>query len=376
MAELRRWPDVEGDGLRAWDAADELILEEAAARIHDEPVVVIGDTHGALTLGALAAGAPHVRVHQDSLVGERALQANAGDDDRFSNHALDEQLLEGARVVLLRLPRSLDALEDIARAIASWAHPEVVVIAGGRVKHMAVSMNEVLQRSFARLDVSLATRKSRLLIVREPFEAAAPEPKREHHDELGLWVCAYGGVFAGTSLDIGTRALLEAFDHLPPFETAIDLGSGSGILAATLAMRAPDSRVRAVDASAAAVESARATMAANALPVEVIRDAGLSAQAAGSADLIVLNPPFHSGAAVTTGIAPQLFAEAARVLRPGGELWTVWNSSLAYRPVLTRLVGPTREVSRTRKFTVTASRRADTVTTTGASPFAAGEQSK
>jgi 16S rRNA (guanine1207-N2)-methyltransferase len=50
-----------------------------------------------------------------------------------------------------------------------------------------------------------------------------------------------------------------------------------------------------------------------------------------------------------------MFADAARVLRAGGELWTVWNSALRYRPALERLVGPTRQISRNAKFTVTAS---------------------
>ena len=47
----------------------------------------------------------------------------------------------------------------------------------------------------------------------------------------------------------------------------------------------------------------------------------------------------------------------ARVLRPGGELWTVWNSHLGYRPQLERIVGPTRQIARGTKFTVTASTR-------------------
>ena len=49
-------------------------------RAHGAPsgsVVVIGDEYGALTLGAADAGATGIRVHQDSLAGERALEANA-----------------------------------------------------------------------------------------------------------------------------------------------------------------------------------------------------------------------------------------------------------------------------------------------------------
>ena len=60
---------------------------------------------------------------------------------------------------------------------------------------------------------------------------------------------------------------------------------------------------------------------------------------------------------MTTEIAPRLFADAARVLRQGGELWCVWNSHLRYRPELEKLVGTTRQVARNAKFTVTASTR-------------------
>jgi 16S rRNA (guanine1207-N2)-methyltransferase len=164
-------------------------------------------------------------------------------------------------------------------------------------------------------------------------------------------------VFAGASLDIGTRALLDAAGQLPAFTTAIDLACGSGVLAAALARRAPGARVIASDVSAVAVQSAALTAAANGVRVETVHDDGLSQQPDASADLIVLNPPFHVGAAVHTGIALQLFAEAGRVLRPGGELWAVWNSHLTYGPALEHAVGPTRQVARTPKFTVTASRR-------------------
>ena len=129
--------------------------------------------------------------------------------------------------------------------------------------------------------------------------------------------------------------------------------------ALTLALRHPSLHVVACDQSAVAVASARATAIANGVGdrVEVVRDDMLGRQADGSAAFIALNPPFHSGAAVHEGIAPRMFAEAARVLRPGGELWAVWNSGLRYRPALERLVGPTRQIARNAKFTVTASTR-------------------
>lgn len=257
--------------------------------------------------------------------------------------------------MLLRLPRSLDALDEIAALIANHASPDVVVIAGGRIKHMSLGMNEVLARHFGRLDVSLARQKSRLLIAREPVVGAPVESRQQLHGDLDLQVVATGGVFAGTGIDIGTRALIGVLDRVAPFDSAIDLGCGTGIMAALLKRTHPEAHVLASDQSAAAVASARLTMLANGLEVEVTRDDALSREPDGSADLIVLNPPFHVGAAVDSRIATKLFEAAGRVLRPRGELWTVWNSHLAYRPVLDRLVGSTSEVSRNAKFTVTKS---------------------
>ncbi len=355
---LRRWPDFEADELRAWDAADTLILDEAAERLNGE-VTVIGDEYGALTLGALDRGASRVRVHQDSVAGELALAANReGLDHRggsFVSLPLTRELVEGATLVLLRLPRSLEALEQAAALIAAYASPEVVVYAGGRLKHMTVTMNEVLLRHFDTLDVTHARQKSRVLVARGPRPGPEVEPRRQLHGDL--WVVATGGVFAGTSIDIGTRALISVLDRLPEYRSAADLGCGTGILAAHLARRAPGARVIASDRSAAAVASARLTAEANGLDITVTRDEALASEPPGSLDLVLLNPPFHVGAAVHPGVSTALFEGAARVLRPGGELWAVWNSHLAYRPTLERVIGPTRQIARTPKFTVTASIR-------------------
>lgn len=362
LAELRRWPDLGGPDLLAVDAADRLILDEssvARAAVGTGGLVVVGDAYGALTLGAAADGGRGIRVHQDALTGEQALAANAeraGLGDTFASLPLGRELLAGARVVLLRLPRSLDALRDVAGLVAAHAADDVVVFAGGRLKHMTPAMNDVLREHFDRVDVTHARQKSRVLIARSPHDGRDPEPAREVHD--GLTVCAFGGVFAGTSVDIGTRFLLE---HLPEVvaggDAAVDLACGTGVVAATLAMRHPELRVYACDQSAAAVASALATAAANDVAdrIEVARDDMLQSRADASASFIALNPPFHVGAAVNEGMASRMFADAARVLRPGGELWTVWNSALQYRPALERLVGPTRQIARNAKFTVTAS---------------------
>jgi 16S rRNA (guanine1207-N2)-methyltransferase len=369
---LRRYPDVEAPNLQAWDATDKLLLDAAAGRVApDSPVAVIGDRYGALTLGALGSlGVRRVRVHEDLITGERALRNNATvlGLAGFEQLPLGEELLAGAETVLLQLPRSLAELEEIADAVARYAATDVVLLAGGRVKHMSLGMNAALGRHFHSVQPQLARQKSRLIIASGARQASAdtatgetgaqgPAPAVEHLAELDLDVAAYGAVFAGTKLDIGTRFLLTFMPEMPAVRHAVDLGCGTGILAAMYARQNPGARVTATDRSAAAVASAQATARANGLGdrIATLQDDAMSTLPAASADLVLLNPPFHLGASVHAGAGIKLFEAAARVLAPGGQLWTVFNRHLQYLPALERLVGPTTVKGNNPKFTVAVS---------------------
>ncbi|MFE6735898.1 class I SAM-dependent methyltransferase [Microbacterium sp. NPDC057650] len=413
FARLRRAPDVEAPNLQAWDATDDLLVRAALdAGLPGDEIAVIGEGYGAITLALADAGMRGIRVHQDLVTGRRALARNAASLglDGFESRELDEGLLTGIRLVLLQLPKSLAELEEIADAIARWAAPDAVLIAGGRVKHMSLGQNDVLGRYFGEVQPQRAERKSRLLIARGPRRPAAPppfpvstrhalpgetstsarDPRAEQGSRAeagvsagsrgevgtsahGLTLCAFGGAFAGDRIDIGTRVLLDVSSlRLAPLAqhgargrslndrglTVIDLGCGTGALAAAYALAHPASRVIATDRSAAAVRSARATMAANGLEnVTVTLDDAGSELPDHEADLILLNPPFHLGNAVDEAAGHRLIQAAARLTRPGGEVWTVFNSHLDHRRILQREVGPTEQIERTSKFIVTKSTR-------------------
>lgn len=389
---LRRWPDVEADNLQAHDATDLLLVERALSLdVPGREVAVVGDEFGAITLALAAAGLDGIRVHQDLATGRRALARNAEELELsgFVSHELDADLLDGARLVLLQLPKSLAELAEIADAVARWGAPDAMLVAGGRVKHMTLSQNEVLGRSFARVQAERAERKSRLVVASESKEVPVERPFPVRAEHGGLALVAHGGAFAGARLDIGTRVLLEALGLARPqlrndaaksadiapesversessgvmdsawTQTVVDLGCGTGALAVAYAVAHPDARVIATDRSAAAVASARETAAANGVGARltVTHDDAGSELPDGSADVVLLNPPFHLGTSVHTGAATRLFEAAARILRPGGELFTVYNSSLGYRAELGRVVGATQQLHRTPKFTVTRSIR-------------------
>jgi len=364
--QLRRFPDVEAANLFAADATDRLLLDTAAGAVAcagPGEVVVLGDHYGALTLGAASRfGCTGLRCHTDPLTGELARAFNAercGLAAGYRDCPLTAELVAGARVVLAQAPKGLDELAEWTGLIARHADPAVTVFLGGRVKYLTPAMNDVLGLAFDTVTAGLARQKSRVITASGLRAAASlPEfPRREWHADLGVTVCAHGGAFAGTRIDVGTRRLLGVLDQLPAVESAIDLGCGTGMLAVALARRGV--RVLASDSSAAAVRSCAATAEANGVAglVTVRRDDALASAPAGSASLIVCNPPFHSGAAVHAGAAVRLFEAAARTLAPGGQLWTVFNSHLGYSSVLRQLVGPTRTVHRDPKFTVVVSVR-------------------
>lgn len=372
---LRRWPDVEAENLHAVDAADRLLLDAASgAGWPADPgrVVVLGDHYGALALGALAAGVRGVRVHQDALSGARAIDANAaallpGLAGEYRQLPLGAELFDGASLVLLALPRSLDALEEMLAVLAKHVRPDATVMAAGRIKHMNRSMNEVLGRYFSLVSASLGRQKSRVLTATGLLPAGQrPEarfPLRRSVDVgpgAPLELRAYAQTFGGAKLDPGTRFLLEHLDLPVTAGRAVDLGCGNGTIASYLALRHPDLRVHASDQSASAVASTAATALANGVAgrITAVQDDALASLPDASEQLVVLNPPFHMGNTVHAGIALKLIADAGRVLAPGGELWCVWNSHLGYRGQLERLIGPTRQVARNPKFTVTVSRRA------------------
>jgi 16S rRNA (guanine1207-N2)-methyltransferase len=261
--------------------------------------------------------------------------------------------------VLLQLPKTLAELEEIVAAVARHAPAEVTLLAGGRVKHMSLGMNAVLERYFDSVQPQLARQKSRVILAAGVKATEEPErfPVVGHIAELDLDVAAHGAVFAGPKLDIGTRFLLTFLPAMKPARHAVDLGCGTGILAAMYARHSPGSTVTATDQSAAAVASALATARANGLHerIRVLQDDALSTMEAGSADLVLLNPPFHVGAGVHAGAGLKMIEAAGRVLAPEGELWTVYNRHLPYLPALERQVGPTEVKGQNPKFLATRS---------------------
>ena len=319
---------------RGMDPIDEIILDETPDQAG---AVAIIDAPG-LVEHALERS-QDVRVWCDDW-----RDAQHIDPDLLVDHPSD---LAGVDLVWAHLPKSLAALDEQAASVQGA--DDVTFLAGGRVKHMNLSMNEVLGKHFVAVSASLGRRKSRVLRAFGPNNLESEWPKARRHDDLGLVLTAHGATFAGTKVDPGTRLLLDTVKV--DGDTVLDFGSGNGVISAYLNRRGH--RLLARDVSWSAVASTLNTASANDLSVEATWGVGLEGYADGSIDAIVTNPPFHQGTTKDSSDTLAMFDDAARVLAPGGQLWCVYNSHLPYRKELNVRLGRTQVMAQDRQYTVT-----------------------
>ncbi len=160
------------------------------------------------------------------------------------------------------------------------------------------------------------------------------------------------GVFSHGEVDDGTRLLLEHTPLLPKGARVHDFGCGCGIIAAWLKLRQPDLVVSASDVSALAYAATKTTLRENKISGVTVHVAAGLAAIPGPLDVIVSNPPFHSGQNTDYSITEELFSSAAKKLAPRGALYIVGNRFLPYRAPMEKCIGPTQVLADTRSFWV------------------------
>lgn len=361
--QLLRYPKRKYELLQAWDTADEFMLTAAEDNELAGPVLILNDSFGALALGLHQLGGWTMSDSKVSLLGyQQNLKLNA---DNLSAPALNtltmtEPLPQVASVVL-KIPKSQSLLEYQLHRIATELPAGTPVFAAAKSKVITPSVRELFQRYLADMKVSLAWKKSRVLggtLQQSDVEASDSALISDWQvPEFELELTHQPGVFARKQLDIGARLLL---DNLPATSatSVIDLGCGNGVLGLAYARNNPQAQVTWVDESYLAIASAEQNIHKNLAPdtgdsrYQAYVDDCLSTAEANSTDLILCNPPFHQEFSITEHIARQMFTDAKRVLRKGGELRVVGNRHLGYHQFLNTLFDQVEVIASNPKFVV------------------------
>ncbi|MFC0444533.1 methyltransferase [Pseudidiomarina halophila] len=358
--QLQRYPMRRSDPLQAWDAADELLHEalvshETAGGSAAFPLLV-NDAFGALLM---AVADRQVVSCSDSYVSHLAQRANLALNQLHCELQQVDPLAAlptDIDVVLMKLPKNQSLLAfQLARMSASLT-PGTPLLIAARSKHFTPGVRELFAQYCDAVDISLVQKKCRILraTIRSRPMTQDSFIQRWQVPETQLELSHHAGVFGRNQLDIGARLLL---DNLPAegAQEVIDLGCGNGVLGLTYAQKSPRSAITWVDESYLAVASCQHNIEANlaaSTQYQVRVDDCLSQQPDGSADLVLCNPPFHQEHAITEHIARQMFRDASRVLRKGGEMRVVANRHLPYYHPLKRLFGRVNQVASNAKFVV------------------------
>ncbi|ACZ86425.1 methyltransferase [Streptosporangium roseum] len=367
--DLARFPDDPRDLLRAWDAADEYLLRHLDG-IDGEPtdlsgtVVVVGDRWGALVT-ALADHRP-AQITDSFLTQEATrgnLKRNGADADMVRLLSTRDTPPDRIDVLLIRVPKSLALLEDQLHRLAPRVHTGTVVIGTGMVAEIHTSTLKLFERILGPTRTSLAARKARLIFCSpapQPLRGASPWPRSYAlptgiGTASGLTVTNHAGIFCADRLDIGTRFLLRNLPRRRGPERVVDLGCGNGVVGVAAALANPEAEVMFIDESYQAVASAEATFRANAgagTTARFVVGDGLSGVPAGTVDLVLNNPPFHTHQATTDATAWRMFTGSRAALRRGGELWVIGNRHLGYHVKLRRIFGNCEVVTSDPKFVI------------------------
>lgn len=358
--ELQRLPPVAG--LKAWDGADACLLELAAEQVATS-ALVINDNFGAL---ACALHRLQPVSWSDSFTTHAATRENYKRNqlaDACEALPATSQPQRAFDLVLWRVPKSTGLFEQQIARIFSLLQPGTVIFAGGMDKHLLPETKTLLSR-LGEVTTLPGKRKAHVFAVHAKTELPSPRaPKTVEiaFPEHDLMLSGDANVFARDKIDIGARFFIENFSKLPLSGNArvADLGCGNGILSLALAHMHPAVDIHLFDESYQAVASARANWERNIGPADAQRfhvGDGLDAYEGTPFDLILCNPPFHQQHVIGDHVARQLFAQARRHLRRGGELWIVGNRHLDYPVALKRLFGQCRQVAANAKFVVLAAK--------------------
>jgi 16S rRNA (guanine1207-N2)-methyltransferase len=359
-------------GFPNWDGISPAtnLLAESIMLPPDARVLQLGCGHGALGV-ALARAVPQGEVllvdasATAVALATQTLAANGIANARVSGDPPAE-LPEAASfdVVVLEAPAGRKfARRWLALAGHALKPGGQLYVAGPKAEGIESIISDA--KALCGQSATLAYRDHNRVAVATLIEGhPAPEWMSEPGIAPGTWVevsvnlagtrtriASLAGVFSYDRLDTGTAFLL-ASAQFRPGERVLDAGCGWGALGIAAA-RAGAAQVDLVDNSLLAVAAASRNVADLGLAnARVLPSDALTAVANERYDLIVTNPPFHTGKAVDYDAAGAFIAGARELLNPRGRLLLVANAFIRYERAMQETFGSVETIAENDRYHV------------------------
>lgn len=265
--------------------------------------------------------------------------------------------------VILNLPRQKALLRMMLDCVAGLLADDGLLWLAGENKAGVKSAGRLLKLHFSRVRKLDNARHCTLFeasgaLKGQPFD---PLNYRERWtlDCPGtgaIDVISYPGVFAHGRVDAGSALLLETLVDERIEGDVLDFACGAGVIGACVAAAGTCSSMTLLDTNALALKACEETLEINAIEGAVLASDGLSGLD-GSFDLVVTNPPIHSGVKTDNRLSIRLLESIHQHIRPDGRLILVANVHLPYEKWLSESFRHTRALAANNSYKVVMARK-------------------
>ena len=165
---LSRYPKNNKDQLRAWDAADEYLLNNLSESLENKKynILIINDSFGALTT---ALSNHNITVWSDSFLSQEGIKSNIADNNLELDNITVKNSLETPQnnfdIVLIKIPKSNAFLEDQLIRLKPILSTSTKVISSAMAKSIHTSTLSLFEKYIGPTKTSLAKKKARLIFT-------------------------------------------------------------------------------------------------------------------------------------------------------------------------------------------------------------------
>jgi len=348
-----RYPVTNQNSLKAWNSADEHILQHLdSLDVRQNTIAIYNDRFGFLST-ILERFHPTTIINYASQKKAilRNLEENEVSEDNVDFADPFSNLGKKRNIVVVKIPKSMDLFRLQLIQISRTLEKESIVLSGFMTKYFTPQMLSIASEFFEEVEQSKAWKKSRVLKLRNPKPFNEKDIINSIPFENKLFR-QYFGVFSGRHIDDASQFFIKNWKIPGNPKRVLDLASGNGFLGKMIRLKRPEIELHLLDDDWLAVESSKLNFEKDDKNTFFHFNDSLDLFDDEMFDLIVCNPPFHFEHETNIEVAIDLFKQAKRCLSENGSFQIVSNRHLNYATHLRRLFEKVEILKRNKKFEI------------------------